>query len=183
MQIRTRNRTAKALAGMLLAIALLAAACGDDSDSSAPVGDNGDSAEVDDHGDQEFSFGEPADAADADRTVEIDADDDFTFDPDSVEVEVGEIITFKVTNIGNLEHDFTLGDEAAQQEHADEMAAMDDDEGHMDHDDMVNAMTLPSGETHELTWKFTEPGEFIMGCHTPGHYESGMRGTITVKDA
>lgn len=179
MRIRTNSRFKAALGGVLVAFALLAAACGgDDTDTAA--GENGDSAEVG-NGD-EFSFGEPADADDADRVIEIEADDDFTFDPDVIEVEVGETVTFEVTNIGDLEHDFTLGDEATQEAHAEEMADMDGDMADMDHGD-VNAMTLPAGETHELTWKFTEPGDLIIGCHTTGHYESGMHSEVTVKDA
>lgn len=39
-----------------------------------------------------------------------------------------------------------------------------------------NAMTVPAGETHELTRTFTEAGDILMGCHVPGHYAAGMRG-------
>jgi uncharacterized cupredoxin-like copper-binding protein len=30
------------------------------------------------------------------------------------------------------------------------------------------------------TWTFEDPGDLIFGCHVPGHYAYGMRGTVTV---
>lgn len=127
-----------------------------------------------------FSFGEPAEAADADRVVEITANDDFSFDPDEITVSVGEVITFRVVNSGALIHDFTLGDEATQQEHEAEMAEMAESGETMRHDE-PNAMSIDPGETNELTWHFTETGSVLIGCHEVGHYGSGMKATITVE--
>lgn len=93
-------------------------------------------------------------------------------------VSAGETITFRVTNVGNLAPDFTLGDEAAQAEHEAEMAEMES--GEMMHDE-PNVLSLPPGETHELTWHFTEPGTVLIGCHEIGHYAGGMIATITVE--
>lgn len=87
--------------------------------------------------------------------------------------------TFRVTNVGNLPHDFTLGDEAAQDEHEAEMAEMAGN-GEMVPDE-PNVLSLPPGETHELTWHFTEPGTVLIGCHEIGHYAAGMIATITVE--
>ncbi len=129
----------------------------------------------DDHGD--FHFGAPADAADADRVIEITGGDDLKFDPAQVTIKVGEIITFRVYNPGVLPHDFTLGDEHVQDEHEAEMAEMG---GSMDHMD-ANAVLVPPGETVELTWEFTEAGTILMGCHQPGHYAAGMKGTIVIE--
>lgn len=127
-----------------------------------------------------FSFGEPAEAANADRIVEITANDDFSFDPDEITVSVGEVITFRVVNSGALIHDFTLGDEATQEEHEEEMAEMAESGEMMTHDE-PNAMTIDPAETNELTWHFTEAGSVLIGCHQVGHYDSGMRATITVE--
>jgi uncharacterized cupredoxin-like copper-binding protein len=127
-----------------------------------------------------FSFGEPADAADADRVVEITANDDFSFDPDDITVSAGEVITFRVVNGGALIHDFTLGDEAIQQEHEAEMAEMAESGEMMMHDE-PNTMSIDPGETNELTWHFTESGSVLIGCHEVGHYDSGMKGTITIE--
>ena len=34
--------------------------------------------------------------------------------------------------------------------------------------------------TQQIAWTFTKPGKFMYGCLVPGHWESGMKGTITV---
>lgn len=120
-------------------------------------------------------YGQPADASEIDRIVEVVASDDLRFSPDAVTVAPGETITFRVVNEGKLVHDFTLGDEAAQAAHEEEMAEMPD----MAHDE-DNAVEVPAGETEELTWRFDEGGEVIYGCHQSGHYAAGMKGRITV---
>ncbi|HSK97563.1 MAG TPA: plastocyanin/azurin family copper-binding protein [Euzebyales bacterium] len=43
-------------------------------------------------------------------------------------------------------------------------------------------MSVPSGETVELTWTFDGETEGLLyGCHEPGHYEAGMVGDIVVE--
>lgn len=187
---------------LLAALALFLAACGgtaaevspplaDDnvattvaeehSDDEATNGDD-DAAHSDDEADHDevFTFGVPADAADADRVIEIAAYDDFTFEPEAITVTAGETVTFVVTNVGNLPHDFTLGDEETQDVHEAEMAEMAGmaaaDMAHAD----PNAVVVAAGETAELTWHFSEAGTFLMGCHQPGHYAAGMKGVVQV---
>lgn len=149
-------------------ILLLSACAGTSTSTEGPVdGDHTD-----------FLFGEPAAAAEADRTIEITATDDFRFDPAELAVEAGEIITFRVINQGVLPHEFTLGDEATQAEHEEEMAGM---EGMAMSVDEPNSIGLAAGEAKEITWRFTEPGTVLIGCHTPGHYAAGMRGEVAVQ--
>jgi len=123
----------------------------------------------------ETSFGSPASAEDATRVIEVVASDDFTFEPAEYTVTEGEIVTFRIVNRGQIPHDFTLGDEAAQEEHAEAMAEGD----HAAHDS-PNAVVIDPGEIGGLTWAFTQPGTVLIGCHQPGHYPAGMRATITV---
>lgn len=156
-----------ALLAALIGLALVA--CGDSTEA-----DN-----QDDDMDMTTGFGEPAEAGDADRVIEMTAHDDFRFDPAQITITAGETITFRVTNVGNLPHDFTLGDEATQDEHEEEMSEMAESEEMM-HDE-PNVLSLPAGETHELTWHFTEPGPVLIGCHEVGHYAAGMMATITVE--
>jgi uncharacterized cupredoxin-like copper-binding protein len=47
--------------------------------------------------------------------------------------------------------------------------------------DQPNVVTIPAGETIELSWTFTEAGTVLIGCHQPGHYAGGMKGQISVK--
>jgi uncharacterized cupredoxin-like copper-binding protein len=149
-------------------VLLLSACAGAGPSTTGPVDD--------DH--SSFTFGEPAAATDSDRTIEIIATDDFRFDPAELAVEAGETITFRVVNQGSLPHEFTLGDEATQAEHEEEMAEMG---GMAMPADEPNSIGLAAGETKEITWRFTNPGTILIGCHTPGHYAAGMRGEVTVE--
>lgn len=163
----TRQLPRPAALILIVVVALTAAACGRDSGETTitATGTGG-----------EFSFGSPARAADADRTIEIQTTDNLTFEPADITVTAGETITFRLINHGSLVHDFTLGDEATQDEHEAEMAGM---EG-MAHDD-PNVVVIPAGETAELTWTFVDVGTVLIGCHQPGHYATGMTGLITVE--
>jgi uncharacterized cupredoxin-like copper-binding protein len=124
------------------------------------------------------NVGQPGDPAQATRTVEVRAGDDLRFQPDQVQVKVGETVTFKVINTASVEHDFTLGDDAAQGAHEKEMRAMASGDMTGMQDD-ANAIHIPPGATKTITWTFTKAGTTIYGCHEPGHYASGMKGTIT----
>jgi uncharacterized cupredoxin-like copper-binding protein len=173
---------------LLMVFGLVAAACSsDDSDGGTETTMDAEMDMEDDHdheGDMEmdmdmaFAFGDPMDAGMADRVVEISAGDSFRFDPESVAVTAGETITFRVTNDGAIPHDFVLGDAAMQDEHEAEMADMASG-GDMSHDE-PNAFVIEPGETKEMTWHMTQSGEILFGCHQPGHFAAGMKGTITV---
>ncbi len=159
----------KTCAVVIVAASIFVAGCsnGDDSSSS-------DTSGATDQGAEEFSFGQPASSSG--RIVEIEARDDFSFDPATVEVTAGEVVTFSVTNVGKLDHEFTLGDEAVQDEHEAEMVEM----GDMEMDDEPNAISVAPGETAELSWEFASAGTVLFACHTAGHWDAGMRGEIAI---
>jgi uncharacterized cupredoxin-like copper-binding protein len=150
----------------------------DEMDDHAAMMSDEDHAEMMSDGDAAAptTIGEPADGSEADRTIEVDAFD-MAFDLERIEVEAGEVVTFVVTNTGEAVHEFTLGDAAMQQEHAEEMAA--DAQGHA-HDDAPNTVTVDPGETQELTWRFGDAGEIQYACHVPGHYQAGMYGELVI---
>lgn len=158
-------------------------ACGSDGavapvDEAATESDEQDSMADDDHGDMDMAaVGGPADAAEADRTIEVTTLDTMAYDPSAITVESEETVTFTVTNTGEAVHEFTLGDQAMQEEHAEEMGDMDAGMAH----DEPNSLSLQPGETKELTWRFGETGTVIYACHEPGHYQAGMRGEISVE--
>lgn len=141
------------------------------ADSAMPM----DESSADAH--EAFAFGEAADASDAARTIEIEAVD-VAFKPTAIDVAQGETILFEIHNSGAAVHDFTIGDAKTQNAHDREMAKMKDPTmgSHGD----GNAVVIEPGKTAELAFTFTTAGEFIFGCHIPGHYAAGMRGTITV---
>jgi uncharacterized cupredoxin-like copper-binding protein len=157
------------IAGLLL-LAVVAAACvGDENPDSSGMANGG-------HSHDAGALGEVADPSEADRTIKVEALDELAFSPESVSVEAGEVVTFEITNDGKALHEFVLGDEAFQESHEEDMADGHSDEmGHMD-----NGITLAPGESGSVTWRFTESGEVLFGCHIPGHYEGGMVGSIVV---
>ncbi len=104
--------------------------------------------------------------------------DSLSYDPPSVTVQAGKTVDFEVTNEGKLLHEFVLGDHQLQLDHEEEMANMAPG---MVMGDEPNAIAVQPGETKQLAFTFTEPGEYTYACHQPGHYDAGMIGTITVE--
>ncbi len=109
------------------------------------------------------------------RTVVVSATDGMEFIPGEFEFAAGETVRFEITNDGELRHEFFIGDEAAQQEHAAEMADMPGME------DEPSGVTLEPGESETLEYTFDEPGRLFAACHEPGHYEAGMIAQLTVR--
>jgi uncharacterized cupredoxin-like copper-binding protein len=110
------------------------------------------------------------------RTIRVTALDELTFDPSSIEVEVGATVRFVVSNASETEHEFVVGDEEMQ-EMAEEQA-MQGEHGHVE---AMASLSLAPGETKETTITFEQPGELLYGCHVTGHYDGGMVGTILVR--
>ena len=111
----------------------------------------------------------------ASTRIEVKLTDALKMEPATITVPAGVPVTFVVTNMGATDHEFYLGDEAAQATHEEEMQA-----GGMMHDD-PDGISLKGGETKELTHTFAQAGETLAGCHVAGHYAGGMKATITVE--
>jgi Cu+-exporting ATPase len=108
------------------------------------------------------------------RTIALTTTDALRFSPGEVSVKAGETVAFEISNSGALPHEFFIGTSAEQQAHESEMASgspMMDEPG---------AVNVPAGATGRLVHTFNEPGTLEYGCHVPGHYAAGMRGTITI---
>lgn len=102
---------------------------------------------------------------------------DNQYSPTSFDVEEGETVTFEFVNEGQMTHEAYIGDEAAQEDHATEM--MGDDGHSMDTGDN-DTVTVEPGDTATITHTFDETGTVIIGCHQPGHWESGMKAMVNV---
>ena len=114
------------------------------------------------------------------RTVNIQMTD-LAFTPDAIAVAVasGETVTFVFTNNGRVEHDAFIGDAAAQSAHAVRMNATGGNaNGHHMADD--GGISVKPGKTGKLRMTFEQAGMLEIGCHEPGHYEAGMRATLSV---
>jgi uncharacterized cupredoxin-like copper-binding protein len=119
--------------------------------------------------------GSTAPSSSASTRIEVKLTNPLTIEPATLTVPAGVPVTFVVMNTGSTDHEFYLGDEAAQAEHEEEMQEM----GGMMHED-PDGISLKAGETKELTHTFAQAGETLAGCHVVGHYAGGMKATITV---
>jgi uncharacterized cupredoxin-like copper-binding protein len=50
-----------------------------------------------------------------------------------------------------------------------------------EHEMPANSIHVAPGETKELVWSFTTPGQLLFACSYPGHADLGMKGDITVR--
>lgn len=143
---------------LLGAFALLAGACGSDSDDGGEA------------------------AGDAGRTVEVTMRD-IAFEPSEIAVERGETVRFVFENEGKLVHDAFFGDAAEQDDHEKEVreAEASGEGGGHGHGDggEDKGLIVDPGKKGELTQRFEEAGELFIGCHEPGHYPT-MRIKVTV---
>jgi uncharacterized cupredoxin-like copper-binding protein len=109
------------------------------------------------------------------RTIEVTTTDEMRFEPADFQVAVGETVSFEVTNAGKVVHEFYVGTAEEQVAHEEEMKA-----GHSTHDH-ANSVSVDPGQTKSLVLTFARAGTLEVGCHVPGHWEAGMKGTITVR--
>lgn len=101
--------------------------------------------------------------------------DELRFEPEAFTIASGETVRFEVTNDGESDHEFLIGDEAAQAEFEEAMQAG------MQHETDAG-VSLDAGQTESFEYTFDEAGDLLAGCHEPGHYDGGMVATITVND-
>ena len=120
------------------------------------------------------SAASPSSAA---QRIEVKLTDALRMEPAEMTVKAGQQVTFVVTNTGAIQHEFYLGDEAAQGEHEQEMMSA----GGMAMDE-ADGIVLKPGETKELTHTFSSAGAFLAGCHETSHYAGGMKAAISVTD-
>lgn len=186
----------------LVPILLVAAACGDDDEAGTVTADpaetcvleaaSADHEDADDADGHEESDSHEDDASDSHEDDDHTADlvPEFVVDIDMFEfgyscdlptLDAGTVLELRFTNIGAVEHEAVIGDMDAQDEAAEAMAEGDDghDDGHGDGHD-VPSITLDSGESGSLVVAFPDAGDLIVGCHIPGHWDSGMRSNFSV---
>jgi plastocyanin len=141
-------------------------------------------------------------------TITLDMNE-YTFNPDTIEVKVGQPVTIEMVNNGTLEHELMIGRNVAMMDGRPngfehdlfaeagiepnvvggmmEMAEDDahtEEEGHMHEGFMV---TLPkTGDKATLSFTATKEmlGEWEMGCFEQDgvHYDAGMKGTFIVSE-
>ena len=123
----------------------------------------------------EHAFGKEGDPKKAKRTITVNMADTMRFSPGEITVKQGETVKFVVRNSGKVMHEMVIGTADELKKHAEQMKK----HPAMEHDEPYMAHVKPGGK-EEIAWTFTKPGTFMYGCLIPGHFEAGMKGTITV---
>jgi uncharacterized cupredoxin-like copper-binding protein len=94
------------------------------------------------------------------------------FIPSTVAVEPGSTVRFVIENTDPIDHEFILGDLVLQTLH---------EQGTGRHNGSVpGEISVPAGWTRSTTYTLPETSPALLfGCHVPGHWAFGMRGTVT----
>jgi uncharacterized cupredoxin-like copper-binding protein len=109
------------------------------------------------------------------QTVEVVMNDSMRFAPSNLSFREGDIVRFRIRNEGKLMHEFVIGTEESNREHAELMKRFPN----MEHDEPYMAHVAP-GDTRDLTWMFNRSGDFQFACIIAGHFDAGMVGSIVV---
>lgn len=94
------------------------------------------------------------------------------FVPAHVTVRPGTTVRFVITNTDPIDHEFILGDEAVQRRH--------ETGTEPSHGAVPGEVSAAPGETVETIYTFALPGRLLIGCHAPGHYAYGMKGSVRI---
>jgi uncharacterized cupredoxin-like copper-binding protein len=125
---------------------------------------------------EQKDWGIAGEAPQVTRTITLTMSDSMRFTPERIEVQQGETVRLRLHNAGQLQHEFVLGTRQALAAHAALMLKFPD----MEHDEPYMAHVAP-GRSGEVLWTFNRAGEFEFACLIAGHYQAGMKGTITVR--
>ncbi|MCW5636692.1 MAG: cupredoxin family protein [Rubrivivax sp.] len=123
-------------------------------------------------------WGIAGDARSVKRTIEVRMLDHMRFEPDRIDVRLGETIRFVHRNTGKVMHEFVIGTRKELEEHAALMLK----HPNMEHDEPYMAHVAP-GKTAEMIWTFNRAGTFEFACLIAGHFQAGMVGRIDVRPA
>jgi len=124
---------------------------------------------------EQTAWGIAGNPAQINRTVILDMTDAMRFSPEQLAVQEGETVRFVVINKGNMQHEMVIGTPDELARHAAMMAKFPN----MQHEEAYMAHVAP-GKTGDIVWTFNRAGGFKFACLIAGHYEAGMRGTITI---
>jgi len=148
------------------------------------------------HG-KKINIGNPGNAKEASRTVEVKLFDNY-FEPKSITVEENETVRFVIKNEGQFLHEFNIATPELHTAHQAEMMTMlqhgmievdkiNHDSMNMEmggkmmaHDD-PNSKLVEPGKADEIVWKFSTGEKLEFACNVPGHYDLGMVGPIEIK--
>jgi uncharacterized cupredoxin-like copper-binding protein len=104
----------------------------------------------------------------AGQTVKV-ALGDFSVSSSAMTFKVGQTYTFVANNTGKATHELVIE------------RSTDVDKPLEENGSTAEAEDVAPGETKTLTSTFTQPGQYQLACHQPGHFEAGMKTEIAVE--
>lgn len=110
-------------------------------------------------------------AGGAERTVELVVRHS-RFSLDELQVRPGETVRFVIRNTDPIPHELIVGDQSVQDRHEVGTGAHDGDR--------PGEVSVAPNATAVTTYRFGAAGRLLFGCHLPGHWAYGMKGTISV---
>jgi uncharacterized cupredoxin-like copper-binding protein len=111
-------------------------------------------------------------AGSSERTVELTVHHS-RFSVDELQVRPGETVRFVLRNTDPIPHELIVGDQWVQDVHE------KGTEAH--HAERPGEVSVAPGATAVTTYRFGRAGsQLLFGCHLPGHWAYGMKGTIRV---
>jgi uncharacterized cupredoxin-like copper-binding protein len=101
---------------------------------------------------------------------------EFKFSPDQLDLKAGQTVRFVVINQGTTKHEIMFGDQQAQDEHERMMKS-----GTTMQMAEPGEVEVDPGQTQTLEYIVpATPGTLLIGCHEPGHWAAGMKGTVNI---
>jgi len=110
------------------------------------------------------------------QLVTIDATE-LKFTPSEIQIHSG-MTKFIMINNGVSEHELVVY-QASKKEIVDK-AELAEDEETISNNIIFEIDHTPAGQTANSDVIDLKEGSYIVGCHIPGHYEAGMKGTLTI---
>jgi uncharacterized cupredoxin-like copper-binding protein len=110
------------------------------------------------------------------QIVTVDATE-LKFVPSEIQINSG-MTKFVMINNGVGEHELVVYD-VSKKEIVDK-AELAEDEETIAKNIIFEIDHTPAGQTAESDVIDLKTGSYIIGCHIPGHYEAGMKGTLTI---
>jgi uncharacterized cupredoxin-like copper-binding protein len=104
---------------------------------------------------------------------------DFKFQPNTIEVKMGQKVKLTLHNVGSLEHDFNVT-EIPVTDVKSSQSAGGHDMGSMSKEPQLHVSAL-NGKTSILEFTPTKVGTYEVACTVAGHKEQGMVATLIVK--
>jgi len=103
---------------------------------------------------------------------------EFKFIPSEISINAGKT-KFILVNDGVSEHELVVY-EASKKDIVDK-AELAEDEATIEKNILFEIEEVHPRESGETDVLILQEGTYVMGCHVPGHYAAGMKGTIEIK--